>query len=51
VTHTLLDFFVPAGSGQAALMMWVMTPLSDLVHQQWKDHRAPHQRSTTTTSR
>jgi uncharacterized ion transporter superfamily protein YfcC len=29
--HTVINFFVPSGSGQAALTMPVMTPLSDLV--------------------
>lgn len=30
--HTGINFFVPSGSGQAALTMPVMVPLSDLVH-------------------
>lgn len=29
--HTAINFFVPSGSGQAALTMPVMTPLADLV--------------------
>ena len=31
VTQTFINFFVPSGSGQAALTMPVMAPLSDLV--------------------
>ena len=31
LAHTAINFFVPSGSGQAALTMPVMTPLSDLV--------------------
>jgi len=31
ITQTLINFFVPSGSGQAALTMPVMAPLSDLV--------------------
>lgn len=31
-TQTLLNFFVPSGSGQAVLTMPVMIPLGDLVH-------------------
>ena len=31
VVQTLMNFFVPSGSGQAALTMPIMAPLSDLV--------------------
>ncbi|NQV42475.1 MAG: putative basic amino acid antiporter YfcC [Candidatus Marinimicrobia bacterium] len=31
ITQTVINFFVPSGSGQAALTMPVMAPLSDLV--------------------
>jgi uncharacterized ion transporter superfamily protein YfcC len=31
VTQSLINFFVPSGSGQAALTMPIMTPLADLV--------------------
>jgi uncharacterized ion transporter superfamily protein YfcC len=31
VTQSLLNFFVPSGSGQAALTMPIMAPLGDLV--------------------
>jgi uncharacterized ion transporter superfamily protein YfcC len=31
LVHTVLNFFVPSGSGQAALTMPIMAPLSDLV--------------------
>lgn len=36
ITHILINFAVPSGSGQAALTMPIMTPLSDLagVHRQ-----------------
>ena len=32
LTQTLLNFFVPSGSGQAVLTMPIMIPLGDLVH-------------------
>ena len=32
VTQTLLNFFVPSGSGQAVLTMPIMIPLGDFVH-------------------
>ena len=32
VVQTMLNFFVPSGSGQAVLTMPIMAPLSDLVH-------------------
>ena len=31
VTQSFINFFVPSGSGQAALTMPIMTPLADLV--------------------
>jgi uncharacterized ion transporter superfamily protein YfcC len=31
VVQTLLNFFIPSGSGQAALTMPIMAPLADLV--------------------
>jgi uncharacterized ion transporter superfamily protein YfcC len=32
LVHTLINFFVPSGSGQAALTMPLMVPLADLTH-------------------